>query len=103
MGFKKKLCACGCGRVGEFSKYATSACRQRAYRKRKNDFIDIKAKAVSSWLVDMFSEDEMKPIFDDLNKISGNQNVKHCDDALEKLVYLMNHKLTAANKKNRRI
>jgi len=103
MGWKKKPCACGCGRVGEWSKYATNACRQKAYRRRKNEHIDIKAKTVSTWLIDLFGDEECRQIFDDLNQISGNKNTKHVDDALEKIVYLVQAKLTAAQKKVRRV
>jgi len=103
VGYKKKQCACGCGRAGEFAKYATNACRQRAYRKRKVQYIDVKAATVSTWLIDLFGAEDCQPIFDCLNKISGNQNVKHADEALEKIVYLVQSRITKLEKKARRV
>jgi len=99
--YRKKTCACGCGRVGRFHTYASNACRQRAFRKRKKSYIDIKAGAVSSMLIDIFGEDICNPIFDDLNQISGDKNTKHVDDALEKLIYAMQHKINLTKKARR--
>jgi len=103
IGYKKRECACGCGRVGQFEKYATSACRQRAYRKRKKENIDIKAKTVSSWLIDMFGADKCEPIFENLNQVSGDKNCSHIDNALEHLVYLVQDKMRKETRKQRRI
>ena len=101
--YHKKTCACGCGRVGRFHTYATNACRQRAYRNRKVEHIDIKAKTVSSWLIDMFGEDDCQPIFNHLNEVSGNKATKHIDDALEQLIYLFQARITKLEKKARRV
>ena len=103
MAFHKKSCACGCGRVGEFSKYSSNACRQRAFRQRKLKNIDIKAATVSSWLVDMFGNDDCQPIFENLNHISGNKNVQYADEALEGLIYLFQAKITKLERKARRV
>ena len=103
IGYKKRECACGCGRVGQFEKYATSACRQRAYRQRKKKNIDIKAATVSSWLIDMFGADKCEPIFENLNKISGDKNCSHIDNALEHLVYLVQDKIRKETRKQRRV
>lgn len=103
MGYRKKQCDCGCGRVGYFAKYATNACRQRAYRKRKNQTIDGHAKAVSTWLIDMFGEEQCTPIFDHLNQVPGNKNCQHIDAALEQIVYLVQAEFNRLNKKARRV
>jgi len=103
MGWKKKPCACGCGRVGEWSKYATNACRQKAYRKRKTQNIDVKAQTISSWLVDIFGPENCNPIFADLNEIVGKKNTKLASDALEKLVYLVQSEINKNKRKNRRV
>lgn len=99
----KKSCECGCGRVGHFAKYATSACRQRAYRQRKKKYIDVKAATVSSWLIDMFGKEQCEPIFESLNKISGDKNCSHIDAALEHIVYLVQDKIRKETRKQRRI
>lgn len=96
MGYKKKTCACGCGRVGHFAQYATNACRQKSYRERKKRYADIKAKTVSSWLIDMFGHDACEYLFAELNQIPGYQNNVHLDNALEQLVYLTERKIQEA-------
>jgi len=101
--YRKKTCKCGCGRVGRFHTYATSACRQRAYRQRQKKNIDIKAATVSSWLIDMFGADKCEPIFESLNKISGDKNCSHIDNALEHLVYLVQDKIRKETRKQRRV
>jgi len=101
--YRTKKCKCGCGRVGRFHTYATSACRQRAYRQRKKEYIDVKAKTVSSWLIDMFGSDNCQPIFDNLNRVAGDKNCSHIDNALEHLVYLVQAKLAKQTRKNRRV
>ena len=103
IGYKKRECACGCGRVGQFEKYSSNACRQRAFRQRKLKNIDIKAATVSSWLVDMFGNDDCQPIFENLNHISGNKNVQYADEALEKLIYLFQARITKLERKARRV
>src|SRR4029450_4785763 len=103
IGYKKRTCECGCGRVGQFQKYATSACRQRAYRKRKKDYITVKAQTVSSWLIDMFGKEKGEPIFAELNHIAGDKNCHHIDNALEQIVYLVQDKIRKEQRKAKRL
>lgn len=94
-------CLCGCGRVGYFQKYASNACRQKAYRNRKRNYIDVKAQSVSSMLIDMFGSAACEPIFEALNQISGDKNTMHVDDALEQIIYLTQSQIRKAKGQRR--
>lgn len=101
--YKTKECKCGCGRVGKFHTYASNACRQRAFRQRQKKHIDLKAKSVSSMLIDIFGADNLKIVFAELNQIPGDKSCKHIENALEQLVYLIQHEINKSARKGRRI
>ena len=103
MGYRKKECACGCGRVGYFSQYATNACRQKAYRRRKRDNVQTKYETLSSFLVDLFGIDDCQPIFENLNQLTGKKNVQFAAEAIEQIVYLTQSKINQDSKKARRV
>jgi len=96
---EKVECECGCGRVGHFQKYATPACKQRAYRNRKKAYSTKKIETVSTWLTDMFGFDQVAPIFEHLNQVTGMRNTAHVTTAIEKLVYLSQAAINKATKK----
>jgi hypothetical protein len=101
--YREKKCACGCGRVGRFHTYASSACRQRAYRTRKISYTNTKAQTVVQWMNEQFGHDKVNPVIDTLSKITGKKNTVHLIDALEQIVYLTELKIRRENRKDKRL
>lgn len=92
-----------CGRVGHWHTFCSDACKQKAYRERKREYTDTHARTVSAWLVEMFGENDCAPIWNDLNSITGQSNIKAVNAALEKIVYLTQSKVRKETAKARRI
>lgn len=101
--YLEKKCACGCGRVGRFHTYASSACRQRAYRTRKTSYTHKKAQTVVSWMCEQFGNKKIDPVINSLSKITGKKNTAHLIDALEQIVYLTELKIRRENRKEKRL
>ena len=87
--YKSKHCP-SCGRVGRFHTFCSNACKQKAYRKRKQEIMLGNIAGTSSMLIDVIGMDAAMPVFEDLNKISGKDNLRHSAAAIEKIVYAIN-------------
>jgi len=54
-------------------------------------------------LIDIFGADNLKIVFAELNQIPGDKSCKHIENALEQLVYLIQHEINKSARKGRRI
>lgn len=82
-----------CGRVGEWRRYCSPACKQKAYRKRQEKKRLGNLSGISSMLIDVIGESEAMSAFDHLNQLSGKANQEQAAAAIAVIVYAMQSKI----------
>jgi hypothetical protein len=99
--FPRRSCGCGCGKVGRFYFYSSRACKQRAYRNRREQFERVRFHTISTWLRELLGEDETKVIFDHIYQVKGVNNLNHVTLALESIVYLTQSEIRKVQKRQK--
>ena len=82
-----------CGRVGDWCMYCSDACKQKAYRKRKQEKMLGSLSGISSMLIDLIGDVESQSAFDHLNQIVGRKNQEQAGAAIAVIVYAMQNEI----------
>jgi len=82
-----------CGRVGEWRRYCSDACKQKAYRKRKEKKRTGSLLGISSMLIDLIGERDAMDAFDYLNQLSGKRNQELAGEAIAKILYSVQQRM----------
>ena len=82
-----------CGRVGEWRRYCSPACKQKAYRKRKEKKRNGNLSGISSMLIDLIGDSEAESAFDHLNQLSGKKNQEQAGAAVAVIIYAIQARL----------
>jgi len=82
-----------CGRAGEWGKYCSDACKQKAYRKRMENKRLGNLSGISSMLIDIVGEREAESAFDHLNRLVGKHNQEQAGAAIAVIVYAIQSRM----------
>lgn len=82
-----------CGKQHNGCMYCSSACKQKAYRKRKAAKRAGGLLGISSMLIDVIGHNDANSAFDHLNQIVGKSNQEQAGAAIAVIVYAIQSKM----------
>jgi predicted NBD/HSP70 family sugar kinase len=85
-----------CGRVGQFHTYCSGACKQKAWRERKEAKFEGECRTVDSYLAEDFERDDYQFIIDALNCVTGKANAHAVNDAIMLMIQVYHSKVRKA-------